>query len=277
MEIVKIINNNIAMVTHEGNEVIVMGRGIAFNKRIGSQIEEYEVDKVYHLSSKELNSRFQDLIAKIPIEQIETVNKIIEEAKVQLGKKISDSIYISLIDHINFAIQRFSEGVCLRNPLLWEIMKLYPEEYKIGASALAAINEKFKIDMPEDEAGFIALHFVNAQLEDGSEDIYKETRIIQDILNIIRYHFKVEINSSTLNFYRLVTHLRYFSHRIVNNSQVTQKSQDEELFSIIKSKYANSYQCVQKITKLILLEYKYEVRSEEEMYLTIHIQRAAVE
>lgn len=274
MIITKILNNNFAIVKDEDHESIVMGRGICFAKQIGNNIEDFEIEKTYFLSSQDLDFKFRELINQIPLEQVQLITNIVDDAKRELGKKISDSIYISLLDHINFAIKRSEEGIFLRNALLWEIIKLYPNEYLVGTKALEKINSKFNLNLPEDEAGFIALHFVNAEFSDSSDSIYQETQLIQDIINIIRYHFKLELDNTSQSYFRLLTHLRYFAHRIMTNSSTLKSKDDAELFDIIIRKYADSYNCVQKIAKLILIQNKYTIMKAEETYLTIHIQRA---
>ena len=61
------------------------------------------------------------LIGEIPTEHLELSNEIIEYAEQQLALKFSDNIYITLTDHISFALRRFPEGIIVKNALLWEI------------------------------------------------------------------------------------------------------------------------------------------------------------
>lgn len=53
----------------------------------------------------------------------------------------------------------------IKNALLWETQRFYNHEYLIGKEALSIIKNRLIIDLPEDEAGFIALHIVNAELD----------------------------------------------------------------------------------------------------------------
>lgn len=72
------------------------------------------------------------------------------------------------------------------------------------------IQSRLQISLPEDEAGFIALHIVNAELS-GSEvnQVSEMTQTIQAILNIVKYHFNMELDEYSLNFERFVTHLKF--------------------------------------------------------------------
>lgn len=48
-------------------------------------------------------------------------------------------MYITLADHINFAIERQKDGVAIKNALLWEIKKFYNHEFLVGKEALSII------------------------------------------------------------------------------------------------------------------------------------------
>lgn len=97
----------------------------------------------------------------------------------------------------------------IKNGLLLETKHLYKEEYDIGLEALNMICEHFGIILPEDEAGFIALHIVNAELNEEMPVLKNITKVMQEILTIVKYHFKLEINENSLIFYRFLTHLKF--------------------------------------------------------------------
>ena len=85
--------------------------------------------------------------------------------KLELRKKLNDTIYISLSDHIYTAIQRFLEGITITNSMLWDIKRFYELEFGLALKALNIIKERFQVELPEDEAAFIALHIVNAEMD----------------------------------------------------------------------------------------------------------------
>lgn len=274
MLIDKILNNNVVVVKDEnGSEKIVMGRGLAYQKKVGDKFDECQVDKVFALTSEAAVSRFQELIVDIPIEHVEISEEIISYAKMNLGKKLNEMIYISLVDHIYTAFARFLDGISVKNALLWDIRRFYPDEFAIGLKALDMIEEKFKVRLAEDEAGFIALHIVNAETDDESmQDMYEITKIMQEITNIVKYVFNIEFDVDGVYYYRFITHLKFFAQRLVNK-KTYQDCGDDDLLDLIKSKYQNAYDCTGKIAAFILKKYDYELSNEERLYLTIHIER----
>jgi beta-glucoside operon transcriptional antiterminator len=272
VELLKILNNNVIVSLKDGREVIVMGRGVAFNKRTGDEIDEEKIDKIFTLEDEDITKKFKTLIADIPIEYMELSERIINYAKIQLGKKLNDSIYISLTDHLHFAIDRYNNNLPIKNALLWETKHLYKEEFNIGIEALNMICDQFNVILAEDEAAFIALHLVNAQFNEDMTNTVDMTKVIQDILTIVKYHFKIEYDENALNYYRFITHLKFFAHRLVKGNHYKNENEDD-LLNIIKDKYPEAYKCSEKIRKFVEKQYRYELTDEEILYLTIHIER----
>lgn len=271
MEISKVLNNNVAVVIENNEEKIVMGRGICFKKKTGDTIEPATIDKVFYLHNQEVLSRFKELVVDIPLEYLEIGEEIMDEARLSLGKTLNDNIYISMVDHIYTAVVRAKDDILVKNALLWDIQRFYKEEYLIGKKALEIIEKKTGVLLPNDEAGFIALHIVNGQLDEDVHDMYEITKIMQEIENIVRYHFKIEFNEESAYYYRFITHLKFFAQRLVEHKKPNQK--EDDLLEVVQVKYANAYQCVEKIAMYIKNQYNYELYDEEKLYLTIHIHR----
>lgn len=272
MEIYKILNNNVIVSKNEHDkEIIAMGKGIAFKKKVGEHIEDELIDKVYTFSD-EVSSKFQELAAEIPVEHMKISDDIIKYVKLKLGKKLNDSIYLSLCDHISTAILRHEEGVDVKNVLLWDIKKFYKDEFEIGKHGLEMIKEKLNVQLNEDEAGFIALHIVNAEMDEKLETIYEVTKVMQEILNIVKYFFHIDFDEDSVYFYRFITHLKFFAHRLITKSSY-QDEQSDDLLDLIKIKYKNAYACCLKIKQFLKTNYAYDLSQEETLYLTIHIAR----
>lgn len=272
MKIHKVINNNVISVINEQNkELVIMGRGIAFKKKPGDPVDEGNIEKIFTLENKDLSERFKTLLYEIPVEYMEISDEIISYAKKSLGRKLNESIYVSLTDHIHFAVERHQKGLDIKNALLWEIKRLYKEEYEVGTQALKRIKEKLDISLPEDEAGFIALHIVNAELNDEMTNIVNITKVMQEILNIVKYHFKIDFDEESLNYYRFITHLKFFAQRLFNKTYMD--NEDDFLYDVVKEKYSEAYHCTERIREFISKKYNYEINYEEMVYLTIHIAR----
>ena len=273
MKIDKIINNNlIRTFDNNGKEVLVMGCGLGFQKKIGDTVDQSKIEKIYAIENKSDSNKLMTLLSEIPLEYIQVSNEIISYAKYSLGKRLNDNIYISLTDHISFAIERYKQGLNFNNALLWEIKRFYNHEFLIGKEALAIIKKRLNIELPEDEAASIALHIVNAQLNSRDmNDTLDITKMIQNILNIVKFHFNIELDEYSLHYERFITHLKFFAQRILSGKVV--KSDDANFCEMIKEQYKDAYLCAEKVKKYILKEFNHEISDEEIMYLTVHIKR----
>lgn len=278
MEILKVLNNNVVVVKNEKNiGQIVMGSGIGFKKKPGDLIDKSKVDKLFSLLNEDAFNNFQDLIVRIPLEHIQLGEEIVSRAKLKLGRRLNDMVYISLTDHIYTAVTRSQEGISVKNFLLWDIQRFYKTEYEIGLEALDLIEKRFNIRLSNDEAGFIALHLVNASLdEEEFQDIYEITEIMQEVTKIVKYEFNFDFDEDSIYYYRFITHLKFFAKRLISNTTYKDGS-DEDLLLLVKKKYRNSYNTVIKVADFIKKKYKYTLSDEEKVYLTIHIQRVVYE
>ena len=274
MIIKRILTNNAVVIDDENQqEKIVCGKGIAFKKRPGMEIDEMSINQTFILEGGGEYSRFEQLLKDVPLEYLELSSEIINMAKLEFAKKFKDNVIITLSDHLYVAIKRCREGMTISNPLLWDIKNFYEIEYDIGLRALELIKNKFHIQLPDDEAGFIALHIVNVELdEDNMDHIFQVTKVIQEIMTIVKYHFHAEFDTSNVYYYRFITHLKFFALRLLKDNQFNE-DEENELLDVVKDKYCTSYECVLKINDFLEKKYNYTLQEDEIVYLTIHVHR----
>ncbi len=273
MRIKRIFNNNALLAEDEKqNEIILMGKGLAFQCRNGDQVDESKVQKRFVFDTSELNRKFAQLFDEMPVSYLELSAAIVEMAVKELGE-LDSNIYIALSDHIAYAINRYKEGQKLKNVLLWEIKKFYPKEFAVAMKALTMIEYETEIAMEEDEAGYIAMHFVNAQHEgEQMAQTIAVTKMVEDILHIEEYHFHLKLDVALINYMRFVTHIRYFARRLFSNEIITGDS-DDELFEQIRKRYPEAFKCSCKVKRYIEEFYTISITRDEMVYFMLHIHR----
>lgn len=271
MQIIKVINNNvISSEDDKGKEIVVMGKGIGFGKKAGEEIEETKIEKVFSLPD-ESTSQFMQVVKDMPYEYIRTAELVIAYARETLGYHLSKNIYVTLTDHLGYAIERKRQGIVVANELSWEMKKFYNAEFQVGLKALDIVKQELDVELPEDEAGFIAMHLVNAQMGGHMNQSRNMPAMIKDILNIVRYTFQVELDEKSLSYERFVTHLRFFVQRVI--SREDSERNDEEFDQLIADRFPRSYECAQKIKSYMKKKLDYEVSDVEISYLAVHIHR----
>ena len=164
VKIVRVLNTNAVVSSdQEGRELIITGAGIGFKKKKGENLDEALADKTYYLESVDDSRRLQEVVKEISEEYLEIVSRIIKTAREE-GLKVRDSLYVTLTDHINSAVDRYRENIALKNMMKLEIRKFYPKEYEIGLRAVQWIQEQNDENLGEDEASFIAMHNLAAEV-----------------------------------------------------------------------------------------------------------------
>ena len=273
MKIIKTFNNNICLVEDaKHQEMILMGKGIAFGLKKDDEVDPNKIDKKFVFDTKELNDKFNALFDQVPVKYIELSSNIIDYATKALNIIFDNSIYLALSDHISYAIERYQNGEVLKNALLFDIKKFYPNEFKVALKALDMIAYETDIKMSEDEAGFIAMHFVNAsQSGEAMSQTIAITKMVEDILQIVEYHYHLALDENSINYIRFVSHIRFFARRLFSN-EIYNDDQDD-LFEQIRNKYPTSYQCSLKVKKYILLNYNIDLGNDEMVYFMLHINR----
>lgn len=275
MRIEKVINNNIVSAFDDtGREIVVMGRGLGFGVRPGQPVNEDKIEKEFRIKSRDTADQLKELLADMPLERAQISADIISYAKSSLNLKLNQSIYVTLTDHINFAIDRFEKGINLQNALLWDIKRFYPREFNLGLYALRLVKERLDVELPEDEAGYIALHFVNAEYGTNIKDAFRFPNQLKDILQITSDELGIVLDERTLHYERFVTHLKFLLQRVYRRELLP--NEENELAELMRTKYPKEYACSCKIAEYIEKNADCKLSGEEVMYLAIHIRRVTM-
>lgn len=277
MKIEKVLNNNmVSAYNTEGKEIILKGKSIGFGKKKGDEVDRKLVERVFVQNDKRDARHFEEYFAKLPQEYWEIGEQTVDYAKSEFGMQLDSRIILPVCDHIAGAVDRYKNGTILRNAMLWEGKRFYPNEFQVGQYAVDLIRRRLDISMEEDEAMFLAFHFVYGQLNrQETDDLGIITEVIKDIVDIVEASFQIRLNTESWDYRRFVTHIRFFAQRMLQNKQY--ESTNEEWYQLLKDKYRRAYNCIIKIADYIHDRYYYEIDREEMMYLMIHIEKVTRE
>lgn len=275
MKIKKVFNNNVVL-TEDAHQVemVVMGRGLSFQKKIGDSIDTEKIEKTFTMPSENFANKLSDLLDEIPYEIMLLSKDIIDIATKELQTELNETLYLSLADHIHFAITRFDEGLSIKNALMWEVQKFYKEEYRVARKALDLIEARTEVRLPEDETASIALHLFNARQDStGMEETMEMTNIVNDVTTIVKYHYGIDFGEESMNYSRFITHLRYFAYRMLRGE--LNDDHQNALYEQVKSQYPEAYACTEKVQAYLNKQYQVEMTKDELAYFMIHIHRVS--
>ncbi|WP_099156885.1 glucose PTS transporter transcription antiterminator GlcT [Virgibacillus ndiopensis] len=267
----KVLNNNVVIAAHPTyKEVVLIGKGIGFDRKKGDLVPLDIADKTFLLKNEHEKEQYVNLLNYIDKEIIDFMNDVLFYIEERIGQDLNEHIHVALTDHITFAINRVHKNIHFSNPFLFEIESLYPKEYLVAKEVVEMLNTKFAITFPEGEIGFIALHIHSAVTNKSIKDINQHHKLITQLIQVIKDSLEITIEKGNVNYNRLIQHL----HRTIERVHLDEKlGKQNNLANMLKKTYPLCYNLAWKLIKVMQKELNREVNETEALYLTIHLQR----
>lgn len=270
-EVKKVLNNNVLIASNSKyEEVVLIGKGIGFNRKKGSTISKQEAEKLFVLKGETEQEQYKKLLPFIDDETLEVIISAIDLIRKRTAKYLDEHIHVALTDHILFAINRLMKGLAIKNPFNEETKVLYPTEYEVANEVVDLINEMTNIELPIGEVGFIALHIHSAVTSKNLSEINQNSQLIAQLVHTIEEQFEIKLNKNEINYMRLVRHLRYTIERVLSGEKV---NEPEKISFFLKQEYPLYYNLAWKLIKIMQQTLKKPVFEAEAVYLTMHLQR----
>ncbi|WP_461179056.1 glucose PTS transporter transcription antiterminator GlcT [Virgibacillus ainsalahensis] len=268
----KVLNNNvlIAVAEPDQEEVIVIGKGIGFNKKKHDAIREDMIEKLFVLRNEKEKEHYKQLLPQIDEAMLNTIIASIEMIRSRSNVMLNEQVHVALTDHILFAIHRLKKGMEIKNPFLTETKALYPFEYEIAAEVVDYINQSLAINLPDGEIGFVALHVHSAITDKTISDVNKYSQLVIQLVELIESQLKITIDHNGIDYIRLVRHIRYTIERVLQDEKLEEPL---KIASLLKTEYPTCYNLSWKLMKIMQQTLKKPVYDAEAVYLTMHLQR----
>ena len=275
MRVTKVFNNNVLLAADDaGTEVVLMGKGLAFQVRPGDAVREDVVERTFVAGGSTTPERIVALVDEIPAEDIDLTERIVTAARERLGPHITGHVVVPLADHISFALQRARQDVQITYPLQWEVLHLYPREVAFAREALTMVRDATGVELPALEAVPLALHFVNAQFGAGELSRTVEmTEVFGAVLGIVRTRLGIEVDEESIDVARFITHLRYLFVR--QQQGVAPPDMQGVLLDAVRGANPAAHAAAVAIQELLSERYAWTVTGDEVLYLTLHVSRLA--
>ncbi|MEK5038002.1 glucose PTS transporter transcription antiterminator GlcT [Sporosarcina sp. FSL K6-3457] len=267
----KALNNNVLIATDSsGNEVILIGRGIGFGAKVGESIQQEKIEKLFVLNDPDEQEQYKQLLSSIDEDTLKVLISAVEIIQQRVNQPLNEHIHVALTDHLVFAVSRMRRGMAIRNPFLLETKALYPEEYDIAAEVTAMVNKQLTVALPEGEIGFITLHIHSAIVNKNVRDVTRHSELIVQLVNMIEQQFSIEIDKNSIDYMRLIRHLRFAIERVVRGERV---AEPKKITLLLKAEYPVCYNLAWKLIKVMQQVLQKEVYEAEAVYLSLHLQR----
>ena len=139
----------------------------------------------------------------------------------------------------------------------------------IKKKTITFVDDRLHIKLPEDEWGFVAMHFVNAQYGKENTNVKKIITFVRDVNNFILNELDIKPDEDSLFYHRYMTHLNFFAQRVAGGVHYSDDN-DIEL-SLLKKHYREEYKVSCDVANYIKKNYHFKPNKDEIMYLTIHL------
>ncbi|MBO0962121.1 transcription antiterminator [Neobacillus sp. MM2021_6] len=267
----KVLNNNVLIAKHPSyEEVVLIGKGIGFNRKQGDYIDTDAVEKLFVLKSEKVQENYIKLLPFIDNDYLEVIISSIDLIKQRTHSVLNEHIHVALTDHLMFALTRASQGMEMRNPFLVETKALYRHEYEVAAEVVEDIKAKTGISLPVGEIGFIALHVHSAITNKNLSVVNQHSQLVSKLVEMVEDQFKFEIDKESIDYMRLVRHLHFAINRVMKGERV---EEPKKIASLFKEEYPVCYNLAWKLIKVMQQTLKLSVFDAEAVYLTMHLQR----
>lgn len=271
-EIINVLNHNTllckAKITHE--TYVFFGKGIGFQKRKGDLFyyNENVENALLALEPKDAK-QYKELIDRVEDKMlVNVVGEVVQEADRFFNHTINGNLHITLLDHLNFAIDRQRQHYQMNYPFLHELKFIYPKEYEFSKKALAYINEEMKdiICFDEAELGFLVLHIHAAISNEKVSKVLRNNQILYDCTKIVEDAGEGVLDRQSIYYARFTKHLEYAIHRSQNGIQL-----QNVLLESIKETCNEEFSIAMKINAYLKRTHRICLDENEIGYLTLHI------
>ena len=267
--ITKIFNHNSFMGTESKNdqECLIMGKGVAFGKKVGQTVSVTGDARVYSL--KELTDRGEakEIIKSVSPLCLELANEVLNQAEEEFGK-VDRSILFTMADHLDFAVRRIQNGEQISNPLTDDIRIMFYKEYKVAGCIRDLLKEKLGIRIDEHEIGYIALHVHAAIVDENVSQAMEIARTVRECICMVEEETGKSIDVMSLSYNRLMNHVRYMVARAIHGEKLKMSLND-----YMSVKFPGPYMTAEKICRKMEKSLKLPIPDIEIGYLAMHLER----
>ena len=270
--VIKALNNNMVLIKEQGVEKILLAKGIGFNKKFGDILEDnLEVDKVFSIEDKKNQENLKEVYNRVDGEFVAICEEALAEISEELGEELNETIHIGLIDHLAIAMKRLKNKEQINNPFIVEIETLYSVEFEMAKKIVNKLQDKYEIDFPEGEIGFITLHIHSARNGKMLSNSIKYSYLSNKIIIYIEEKFNSKIDKRSLDYARFLSHVRFTIERVLTDTVLK-----NDLTEIINKSYPISYEIAEGASKIIEETLDKKVCDDEVAYIAMHVERFRV-
>lgn len=222
-----------------------------------------------------MDHQIKDVFSKFNLTDVEKIIYLLEK---DLKIKFADTAFVGLLIHISIAIERLKrkEKIEMPEEQLNNLRKT--REFKEIRKIFRVIEDKYLIEIPDTEIGYITIHVLGAKLRDNfiNEDIVAEFQdnervktkldeFIENVGNKLQYDLKKDHKLKRGLFIHIKPAIVRLKYSLKNNNP---------LLDDITKNYPHIYSVCKKEISIFEKEFNIKFNEDEIAYMAIHIGSA---
>lgn len=275
MNVIQSLNQNALLVSDDGKECIIVGKGIGFGKKRGDTVSKQLVTKVYKMAPEK--SEWSGYYENVDEQSIQMAEEIAEQAEVMLNKEFSGNFILSLASHIQYLEEKYQNQIDIPEPFHYELKYLFSSEHLAAEWSIKFLRDKYKLNLPMAEVSFFTLHFVNGLLETGQvNNVVELSDILNETIELIESEMNSNLNRETIEFSRFVVHLRYFIIRNLTGKLKDPNIEEEafkKIYDLSFEMFPFEKAILEKLKTMLYVEHGMKFGNSEDFYLLLHLVR----
>lgn len=270
--IINVLNHNTLLCKHmeTGETYVFFGKGIGFKRKAGEAfIYDKSVENAMLVLENKEAGLYKELVERVENKKLITVvQEVVQEANRFFENRVNGNLNLTLLDHLNFAIERQKQNYQMNYPFLHELRFIYPKEYEFSSRALEYINNRMGgiVKFEEAELGFLVLHIHAAISNEKVSKVLLNNQVLYDCTKILEDEAGKKLNRSSIYYARFTKHLEFAIQRSRNGISL-----DNVLLDSIKETCKEEFKTAEKINELLSKSYRIKLDENEIGYLAMHI------
>lgn len=270
----KVLNNNVVIsIDGSGRERVLMGRGLGFQLKPDDVLDPAKVEKTFILDAGAEGDRERQLLTDVPYSVIEAVTTAVDDAERALGRHLGRRLSISVIDHIQYVLERLDQGLRIPTTSMPELRVLHPQEFETAKQMAASISASLDRELPPEEAVFLTMHVLNATRDEPNGTAALLFRRVQHVVETVQGGLGVDLDVESPEYARFVLHVQFLLQRLVSRTML--RSADTSFYEFAKHSYPRSHAIAESVKAYVFAATESELTDEELLYLVVHVERLA--
>ncbi|RDW20796.1 transcriptional antiterminator [Oceanobacillus chungangensis] len=211
----------------EGNEE---GKRAALSYLITKHVDPFEFvslikDSIQKKSTHQLNAISNRLLHFVNPEKLNIIESVVESARGVLPYELADSAHIGLVVHLALAMERLQKGEMIKFDQAFLQQIVNTREYAIAKNMINKLEKKLKLEIPEDEIGYITMHLMGAKVRVDKDYLIEESSIdiacqAKALIQYVSENVTVDLTKNPVLLHDLVAHLKPTIYRLQQRMQI---------------------------------------------------------